>query len=277
MLRFRVFLFLLVPCLAAEPDALDIVRRSLAAETENARLATNYTYLQRTEERELGSNGEVKSRRSKTHDVTVLEGSTFRRLIERDDRPLPPLEDRREREQLRKSLENSSHDTEAQRAQRAAEAEKHPGRSKEMWKEIPDAFTFRLRGEETIESRPAYVIDAVPRPGYRGKNTQARLLLPNMKGTFWIDKADLNWVRVDAEVVDNVSYGWFLFRLAKGARLRIERIRLNNEVWLPSRVRLTGSARLALVRKLNVEQEYTFSNYRKFQSDSELILWREAK
>ena len=146
-----------------------------------------------------------------------------------------------------------------------------------MWKEIPEAFTFRMRGEETIESRPTFVIDAVPRPGYRGKNTQARLLLPNMKGTFWIDKADLNWVRVDAEVIDNVSYGWFLFRLAKGARLRIERIRLNNEVWLPSRVRLAGSARLALVRKLNVEQEYTFSNYRKFQSDSELILWREAK
>ena len=62
--------------LAAEPDALDIIRRSLAAETENAKLVTNYTYLQRIEDRDLGANGQVKSRRSRTQDVTVLKDST---------------------------------------------------------------------------------------------------------------------------------------------------------------------------------------------------------
>jgi len=53
--------------------------------------------------------------------------------------------------------------------------------------------------------------------------------------------------------------------------VKVERVRLNDEVWLPSRVRVAGSARLALVKKLNVEQELTYRNYRKFQSDSELI------
>ena len=279
MIRFQAFLLLLTPlAVAAEPDALDIVRRSLAADTENAKLATNYTFLQRTEERELGSNGEIKSRRSKTHDVTMLSGSSsLRRLIERDDKPLPPEELEREQEQLRRSLEDRRHETEAQRAQRTAEAEKRPGRSREMLKEIPEAFDFRLRGEESIGSRPAYVIDATPRPGYRGKNAQARMFLPNMKATFWIDKGDLNWVRMEAEVIDNISYGWFLFRLAKGARLKVERIRVNDEVWLPSRVQVAGSARLALVKKLNMEQELTYRNYRKFQSDSELIPARGAQ
>jgi hypothetical protein len=258
--------------MAAEPDALDIIRRSLAAETENTKLATNYTYLQRTEDRELDSNGQVKSRRSKTQDVTMLKDSIFRRLVERNDRPLSPEEDTREREQLRRSIESHRRETDAQRAQRAAESEKRPGRSREMLKEVPDAFEFRLRGEETIESRPAYVIDAAPRPDYRPRNAQARLLLPNLKATFWIDKFDFNWVRLDAEVVDTIAYGWFLVRLSKGARLRVERTRVNNEVWLPKRVSLAGSARLALVRKLNVEQEHTYRNYRKFQSDSELIL-----
>jgi hypothetical protein len=279
VIRFRAFLLLIAPlAMAAEPDALDIVRRSLAAETENAKLSTNYTFLQRTEEREFGSNGEIKSRRSRTHDVTMLSGSsTLRRLIERDDKPLPPDELAREQELLQKSLEDRRHETEAQRSQRMAETEKRPGRSREMLKEVPDAFVFRLRGEETIGSRPAYVIDAMPRLGYRGKNAQARLFLPNMKATFWIDKGDFNWVRMEAEVIDNISYGWFLFRLAKGAHLKVERIRVNDEVWLPSHVNVVGSARLALVRKFNMEQEVTYRNYRKFQSDSEMIPARGAQ
>src|SRR5690349_10950507 len=59
-------------CLAATPDPVDLVRRSLAAENENARRARDYTFIQRTEDRDLDSQGNVKSMRSKTHDVTML-------------------------------------------------------------------------------------------------------------------------------------------------------------------------------------------------------------
>src|SRR6266542_1189564 len=72
---------------AAAPDPADIVRRSISAENENAKRARNYTFLQRTEDRDVDGKGQVKSKRSKTHDVTMLEGSAYRRLVERDDRP----------------------------------------------------------------------------------------------------------------------------------------------------------------------------------------------
>src|SRR6185503_13472548 len=97
------------------------------------------------------------------------------------------------------SLEDRRHETEAQKARRLAEYEKRPGRNRAMLNEIPEAFDFRLRGEEMIETRPAYVIDAMPRAGYRGRNSQARLILPKLKATLWIDKADLAWVRMHAE------------------------------------------------------------------------------
>jgi len=86
--------------LAAEPDAKDIVRRSVAVAAENSKRARNYTFVQRTEERELGPNGEIKSKRSRTYDVTMLEGSSYRRLIERDDHPLPGDEEKREQDSL---------------------------------------------------------------------------------------------------------------------------------------------------------------------------------
>src|SRR5258706_14063722 len=144
-------------------------------------------------------------------------------------------------------------------------------RDRGMMKEIPEAFDFRLRGEETIELRPVYVVEATPRPAYRPRNAQARILLPNLKATFWIDKTDLTWVRMDAEVIDNISYGWLLFRLSKGAHFHMDRTRCNNEVWLPGRIDVAGSARLALLKKFNLEQTHTFRNYRQFQSDSTLL------
>jgi len=262
---------------SADPDPAGIVRRSIAAENENARRARNYTFLQRTEDRDLDANGRVKSRKSKTHDVTMLEGSSYRRLIERDDHPLPPEEEKLEQDRLRKSIEDRRHETEAQRAKRLADYDKRPGRNRGMLNEIPEAFDFRLRGEELIEARPVYVIDATPRAGYRPRNSQARLFLPKLKATLWIDKADLSWVRLHAEVIDSLSVGLFLLRLAKGAQLEVEQTRVNEEVWLPKRVSLSASARIGLVKKLNVQQELTFKNFRKFQSDSSVVSATEVK
>ncbi len=270
-LRPLILVVPLAAAFAADPDPADIVRRSIAAENEN-----NYTFLQRTEDRDLDAKGEVRSRKSKTHDVTMLEGSSYRRLIERDDRPLSPEEEKLEQEKLRKSIEDRRHETEAQRAKRLADYDKRPGRNRGMLNEIPEAFDFRLRGEELIEGRAVYVIDATPRAGYRPRNSQARLLLPKLKATLRIDKADLSWVRLHAEVIDSISVGLFLLRLSKGARLEVEATRVNEEVWLPKRVSLSASARVGLVKKLNVQQEMTFRNFRKFQSDSSVVSGAEV-
>src|SRR5262249_30422840 len=139
-----------------------------------------------------------------------------------------------------------------------------------MLNEIPDAFDFRLLGEEVRETRPVWIIEATPRPGYHAKSSVARMLLPKFKFRAWIDKGDLNWTRLEAEAIDNVSWGVFLFRLSKGARLEMEQMRVNGEVWLPRHLRVSGSARLAWMKK-NAEQELTFRNYRKFQADSSVV------
>lgn len=262
---------------AADPNPLDIVRQSVTAATENTKRARNYTFIQRTEERELGPKGEIKSKRSKTFDVTMLGGSSYRRLIQVDDRPLPADDEKREQDNLRKSIEDRRRETDEQRAARVAEYEKRPGRNRAMLKEIPEAFDFRLRGEEVVNARPAYVIEATPRAGYRPSNAEARMFLPNLKATLWIDKSDLNWVRVDAEVIDNISWGWFLLRLAKGAHLHMEQTRVNEEVWLPRHVQMAGAARVGLVKKLNLEHDLTFRDYRRFQTDAQLRLKREAE
>ena len=78
-------------------------------------------------------------------------------------------------------------------------------------------------------------------------------------------------VKLDAEALDTVSFGLFLVRLNKGARFTLEHTRVNEEVWLPKRVQAAVDARLALVKKFRGQVDVTFSNYRKFQSDSRIV------
>src|SRR6266851_7305414 len=74
----RFLLLTMVPlaaALGADADPVDIVRRSLRVENENAKRARNYTFLQREEQRHLDGNGQVKSKSAKTWDVTLLVSS----------------------------------------------------------------------------------------------------------------------------------------------------------------------------------------------------------
>src|SRR4249919_1223721 len=96
---------LAMPVMLVAEDAREIVRRSVEIDQRNTQAARNYTYVQRQQEREIDSGGHVKKVESETHDVTLLEGSPYRRHIAHNDRPLTPREQAKEEDKLRKSIE----------------------------------------------------------------------------------------------------------------------------------------------------------------------------
>ena len=87
------------------PILLDIVRRSIPANTANVVKAAHYAYQQYDVQRELNANGRETDRQSETWDVIALEGSTYRKLILRNDKPLAAKEQKKEDERLRRETE----------------------------------------------------------------------------------------------------------------------------------------------------------------------------
>jgi len=209
----------------------------------------------------------------RTFDVTLLEGSPYRRLVARNDRPLPPDEERKEAEKLRKSIDERRKETPAQRQLRIAEWERKQQHQRAPFQEIPDAFDLRVAGEETLNGREAYVIAVTPKPGYKPK-LAAAAYFPKIKGKLWIDKRDNQWIKGEIETLDTISFGGILVRLDKGSHVTFEQARVNDEVWLPKRVVVSVYARLLLVAAERAEVEIAFSNYRKFQADSKLVTER---
>ena len=267
----RVLLFLAAACsLTASDDPREIVRRAVERLDQNLKVARNYTFLERTETRELDSNGRVKSRKVQLYDVTLLEGSPYRRLVGKDDHPLSADEERKEQQKLDESIAQRRKETPEQRAKRISDWENRRRKDREPLKEIPDGFDFRITGNEEVEGRDTWVIEVTPRPDYKARTREAKFF-PKFRGTMWIDKAENQWVKTSAEVTDNISIGLFLARLNKGARMDAEMTLVNGEVWLPKHIEAKGSGRIALLKTLRIDEDTTYSNYRKFQSDSRIV------
>jgi hypothetical protein len=268
-MRFLLTLVSL-PWLLPAQDALEIVRRATEHDRHNSAVARNYTYLQRQEQRETDTNGQLKKTESTTMDVTLLEGSPYRRLVARNDRPLSTKEQQLEEAKLQKSIADRRRETPEQRDRRIADWERRQERQREPIKELLEAFNFTKAGEEKLNGADAWVIDGAPKPGYR-PTRQSTSFFPKVKLRLWVEKSDYHWVKLDMESLDTITFGGFLIRMAKGSHLTAENTRINNEVWLPKRAVLKGSIRIALVKVMRGEMIFEFSNYRKFQAESRII------
>ena len=253
--------------LRAEVDAREIVRRAVAAEERNWKIARNYGFSERVDARRLDAEGGVKSKDVKLYDVTLQDGSPYRRLTGRDDRALPPGDEKKEQDKLARSIAERRKETAPQRARRLAEYEGRPDWQREAWNELPEAFDFRLTGEAGGSASPVYMLEATPRQGYRPQSRTAGALL-HLSGKLWIDKQDYHLAKAEVEVIDIISVGLFLVRLAKGSRAVFEQTRVNEEVWLPRRTQVFLSARLGLLKVLRYEQEVIYSNVRQFPTGS---------
>jgi hypothetical protein len=67
----------------------------------------------------------------------------------------------------------------------------------------------------------------------------------------------LQWKKADIQFIDTVSFGLILARLHKGSRVVIEMARVNGEVWLPQRLEIKVDVRLALLKGLNMDLDFS--------------------
>jgi hypothetical protein len=86
-----------------------------------------------------------------------------------------------------------------------------------------------------------------------------------------VDQADYQWVKAEVEVMQPISFGWGLLRLAPGSILNFDQVRVNEEVWLPAHISVRADARLAYLRNLREELDITYRDYKKFQADSRVV------
>ncbi|HTQ53663.1 MAG TPA: hypothetical protein VMI94_04330 [Bryobacteraceae bacterium] len=212
----------------------------------------------------------MKSEERTAWETVMLDGQPYRRMLVRNSRPLNAEEQRKEQERLDKIVARLSHETPEQRKRRLADYDARRRKERQFLREIPAAYDLKIESETQIDGRPVWVIAGTPRAGYHAKDREGKAML-KIRGKLWVDKSTYQWVRLEAETTETISYGIFLARLNPGAKVVFEQTPAADALWLPKRLYLRGTGRVGLIKRIALEEEITWSDYHKFQVTSKVV------
>jgi hypothetical protein len=241
------------------PDVRQIVESSISATQHHWQARLHYSYTEREERLRLDLSGRVKSEDVDVSRTIFVNGIPLEQLVERNGQPPSVEEERKQKEELDKL----KRETPEQRAERRR---KHEEENTSLVMEVPKAFDFQLVGEETVNGRSAYVIQATPHPGYQGQGKYGKMF-SKVEGKLWVDKQDLAWIKVDGQVNQPFSMGLFLVRVLRGSEIKMEQTRVDGGIWMPERVEVRAAAKVFLVKSLVIDRVLTYSEYRLPQTD----------
>jgi hypothetical protein len=139
-------------------------------------------------------------------------------------------------------------------------------------RELPQAFDFKLIGEEIVNARPAYVLQATPHPGYRARGKYGEMF-SKVQGKLWVDKEDFGWVKADGQVIQPFSIGLFLARVLPGSHISMEQTRVGDGIWMRKHVEVRAAAKILFIRSLVINKVLTYSSYQ--QAQPEITVARE--
>jgi hypothetical protein len=240
--------------LSGVPDVHVIVESSIAATQRQWQARLHYTYIERDEDRRRNSAGRVTSEDVDVSKTILVNGVPFDQLVERNGRPLSAAEERKQK----READKLKRETPQERAQRLRAQEEETA---SIVREVPKAFDFQIIGEEAVNGRPAYILQATPHPGYHAQGKYGSMF-PKVAGKLWVDKQDLGWIKVEGQVIHPLSMGVFLVRLLRGSQIKMEQTRVNDGIWMPERVEVQAVAKIFFLKSLSIDRVMAFSDYK---------------
>lgn len=207
-------------------------------------LLDRYTYAEKQTHIELGNDDEPASTSTDEYEITRgADGAIYRRLVSKNGVAVKTARAKKER-------------------RRAGDEDER------VIDDLFNGYEMRITGRETLSGRSAIRIRFTARSGYKAKTRQGRIM-SHVAGDAWVDEADHQLTRIDAEVIDTISLGFgLLAKLQKGTRIHAERRKVNDEVWLPARAEVSLTARILLLKGIHLREIREYSDYKKFNVET---------
>ena len=212
-------------CRAA--DLQEIVARGTQTLKSDWAADPDYAYVEKSE---VQRKGKITG---KTSQVVYIAGSDYYLPLAIDDQPL--ASDRREAEldKLKDEVRRRSAESPEARRLRVEKYKKQRDENEALVLDFPNAFTFELVREETMNGYPAYVLSGTPKKR-TGPLSLAAKVLSGMQGTVWIDKEHFHAIRVECDVVTPVPIYGVLARVLPGTHIEFEMAPVTHSIWLIS-------------------------------------------
>jgi hypothetical protein len=238
---------------ASIQDARQIVGQSVAATDRSWQARNHYIYMERDQDRRLDSLGQVKSENVDVTRMILVNGARFEQLMEHNGQ-LPSAKEQKKSDDDLDKLKHESPEEQAARLRKDQE-------NRSFLRDLLEAFDFQLIGEEVVDGRPAYILQATPHPGYQAHGKFGKMF-SKVEGKLWVDKQDFGWIKVDGQVTQSFSMGLFVARVQRGSHIILEQTCVGDGVWVPKRLEVRASARILFLKNLDMDRILTYSDYR---------------
>jgi outer membrane lipoprotein-sorting protein len=245
------------------PQITDLLEQVKANQEKLEEIRENYTYTETTIGRTMEKDGTVKEVFSETNQITSYKGHRISRQIETNGKLLTDKQQEKEDKKVADEIED---------LEKKLVKQEKKGESEESGRisiaEILRASNLINPRRESFRGRDVIVFDFEPNPAFDLKKATSILkLFGNAAGVIWIDEKDKQVARMEAYLADNVSFASGIVKLRKGASFAMEQDRVNDEIWLPLSSDINLSARVFLIKGMNVDQTTRYGNYKKFKTE----------
>jgi hypothetical protein len=234
------------------PDAKTIIRQSVQANEKDWNASPKYEF----DETDYFPGGHTR-----TYHVTMILGSPYERLTRLDGKPISPAANSAEQHKMQQAIAARRDESAEERAKRVGSYERDRARDHLLMNQLTVAFDFKLIGEQKLGPFNVYVLKAKVRPGYNPPNREAEVLT-GMEGELWIDEKTLQWVKVEAHVIQPVTIEGFLARVEPGTRFELEKTPVGNGIWLRQHFAMRSKAKVLFLFSHNGREEESYSNYK---------------
>lgn len=196
---------------------------------------------------------------------------TYRRIIERNGVPVGAEERAEQDRQYRARAAAVRRRPITEHADEGREREAASRRATERGQrridDVLDALQFRVKGRTVHEGVPAIVVSFTARPGARPDTREGRTAR-SFAGTAWIDEASAEVMRIEARSIEDIAFGFgVVARLGMGTEATVTRRPVDQDLWMPTRLTLTGRGRAALFRTLVIDFAVDWFDYRRLEGD----------
>jgi hypothetical protein len=194
--------------------------------------------------------------KSEEVDVTraiLVNGIQFDQLVERNGRPPSAAEEQKQNEEI----EKLKHLTPQQRIERLRKEEEE---NTSLVGEVSWAFDFQFAGEEVVDGRPAWVLQAAPHAGYQAQGKYGKMF-SKVGGRLWVDKQDFGWIKADGSVIQPFSMGLFFARVLRGSHITMEQTRVDEGIWMPQHIEVRAAAKILFFKSLVIDRVLTYTEY----------------
>ena len=189
-------------------------------------------------------------------EIFPIDGTPYERVIAKNGQPLSAEEQRKEDAKYQKTLRQRKNESPEERQARIRKYEDQ----RSFLKDLPNAYEFKLLGEDTVDGRPAWILGLTPLPDFEA-TTPHGAMLKHITGKLWIDKQSVQWAKAEAHVTDTISIGWILARIGPGAEITLEMMPVTDALWMPKRISIKGAAKVLMFYTKDLNEELTFSGY----------------